>query len=300
VVLDLNVVLAGIDDMLQRLVGEDVELVQRLDPALWPVKVDANQLEQVVMNLVVNASDAMPQGGRIVVSTKNAVLDESHADRGAVLVAGEYVLLAVSDTGCGMDEKTRKRACEPFFTTKEPGKGTGLGLSTVYGIVRQSGGGLLLESQPGRGTTARIFLLRSREEVESSGPAADERLTNGSETVLLVEDDAMFLELLSEVLEEKGYTVLTAADPTRALELCDRHRGPLDLLVSDMVMPGMTGSELAGQLVLKRPEIKVLLMSGYTDEALEGRGAVDDARAFLPKPFSTQEFVGTVRRLLDQ
>ncbi len=299
-VLDLNTVLAGMGDMLQRLVGEDVEVIERLEPALWPVKVDAGQIEQVIMNLLVNAADAMPQGGRILVATKNAALDESHPDRGAVLVAGEYVLLSVSDTGSGMDETTRKRAFEPFFTTKEPGKGTGLGLSTVYGIVRQSGGGLVLESQPERGTTARIYLLRSREEVARSAPAVDLQPTDGSETVLLVEDDAMFLELLREVLEGSGYTVLTAGEPARALELCDRHRGPLDLLVSDMVMPGMTGADLAGRLVHRRPELKVLLMSGYTDEALEVRGAVDADRAFISKPFSTKDFVGTVRRLLDK
>jgi len=300
-VLDLNRVVGEMDDMLGRLIAGDVELVYDLEPELGPVKVDPGQIEQVVMNLIVNAADAIGNGGgRIAVRTRNVELDEAEAERESVLVPGHYALLAVTDDGCGMTEEVRTQIFEPFFTTKEQGKGTGLGLSTVYGIVRQSGGGIAVDTAPGEGTTFKVYLLRVDEELE---PAAEEPepppSRRGSETVLLVEDDPMFLELLGEVLESNGYTVLSAGDPAEAIEICERAPNPVDLLVSDMVMPGMSGSELARRLLERHPEMRVLLMSGYTDEALEDRGVLDDDRSFLQKPFGTKDFIRIVREILD-
>ncbi len=300
-VLDLNAVLGDMDDMLRRLIGADFELEHRQEGELGTVKVDAGQIQQVIMNLVVNACDSMAdgEGRRIVIATENVDVGEAHPDRGAVLAPGRYVRLTVSDTGCGMDEETRRRIFEPFFTTKEVGKGTGLGLSTVYGIVRQSGGGVAVESRPGKGSTFKVYLLRAEEEaVGKVEKPAVSRPRLGTETVLLVEDDEMFLELLAEVLEANGYRVLAAGDPADALALGESHNGPLDLLVSDMVMPGMSGKELAGRLARHRPEMKVLLMSGYSDEALEERGVSSEA-GFIPKPFSTRELVEKVRQTLD-
>ncbi len=299
-VLDLRSVLAEMDDMLRRLIGADYELEHRHDLELGPVKVDAGQIQQVIMNLVVNACDAMAGGGRIVIAAENVDVDETHADRAAVLAPGRYVRIRVSDTGCGMDEQTRKQVFEPFFTTKEQGKGTGLGLSTVYGIVRQSGGGVAVDSQPDEGSTFKVYLLRSEEQVAAAAAeaVADAPPERGSETVLLVEDDEMFLDLLSEVLEGSGYNVLAASDPAQAMELSGRHPGTVDLLISDMVMPGMSGKDLAGRLAPQRPDMKVLLMSGYSDEALEERG-VSSESGFIQKPFSTRELVREVRRSLD-
>jgi CheY-like chemotaxis protein len=303
-------VVVEMNDMLQRLIGEDIELRHKLDPDLEAVKVDVGQIQQVIMNLIVNAGDAITaddtcrggtcRGGQITVTTRNIELDESHAERDSVLVAGRYVMLSVRDTGCGMDDATRSQIFDPFFTTKEQGKGTGLGLSTVYGIVRQSGGGISVESRPGEGATFKVYLLRADEKITAELPkSSQERATRGSETILLVEDDEMFRELLAEVLEACGYTVLAAAEPAAALEIRERHNGEIHLLVSDMVMPGMSGSELARQLVDIQADIRVLLMSGYTDEALKDRGVLETGGAFLQKPFSTKDFTRTVRRLLD-
>ncbi len=307
-VLDLRAVLAEMDDMLRRLIGADFELEHRHDPELAPVKVDAGQIQQVVMNLVVNACDAMAGGGKIRIATENLDVDETHADRASVLAPGRYVRVLVSDAGCGMDEQTRKQIFEPFFTTKEKGKGTGLGLSTVYGIVRQSGGGVAVDSTLGEGTTFKVYLLRSEEKVAAPGVEAPiTEPERGSETVLLVEDDEMFLDLLAEVLEVNGYDVLAAGDPAEAMALSGAHQGELDLLISDMVMPGMSGKELASHLAAERPDMKVLLMSGYSDEALEERGVSSVSGApgggqtsgFIQKPFSTKELVRKVRRSLD-
>ncbi len=316
-VLDLRSVLAEMDDMLRRLIGADFELEHRHDPELAPVKVDAGQIQQVIMNLVVNACDAMAGGGRIRIATENVNVDETHADRASVLAPGRYVRILVSDTGCGMDEQTRKQVFEPFFTTKEKGKGTGLGLSTVYGIVRQSGGGVAVDSRPSEGTAFKVYLLRSKEEIAAvsvEAPATEPE--RGSETLLLVEDDEMFLDLLTEVLEANGYDVLAAGDPTAAIALSGGHRGEVDLLISDMVMPGMSGKELAARLAGERPGMKVLLMSGYSDEALEERGvnsasgSAEGGQAqprpgggqvwgFIQKPFSTKDLVRKVRQSLD-
>ena len=298
-VLDLRAVLVEMDDMLRRLIGAEYELEHRHDPELGPVKVDAGQIQQVIMNLVVNACDAMAGGGQIRLATDNVDVDETHPDRASVLAPGRYVRIQVSDTGCGMDEQTRKQVFEPFFTTKEKGKGTGLGLSTVYGIVRQSGGGVAVDSRVGEGTTFKVYLLRSEERrAAASAEAPPVEPERGSETVLLVEDDEMFLDLLSEVLAAAGYDVLAAGDPDEAVALSARHQGDLDLLISDMVMPGMSGKELAARLASERPGLKVLLMSGYSDEALEERG-VSSGSGFIQKPFSTRELVREVRRSLD-
>ncbi len=300
-VLDLNAAIGEMDDLLRRLVRGDVELSYDLAADLGAVEVDPGQIEQVIMNLVVNALDAVSQGGRITVKTENVALDEGHVERDAVLVAGPYVTLSVCDDGCGMDEAVRSRVFEPFFTTKEPGKGTGLGLSTAYGIVRQSGGGISVTSEPGRGSTFRVYLLSSERTPEPMAAAAVESGPRpGSETVLLVEDDEMFLELLAEVLEAHGYTVLSAGEATAALALTDGDPRRVDLLISDMVMPGMSGTELARRLLEEHPGMGVVLMSGYTDEAVEDRGVLEVGGVFLQKPFSTKEFARTVREVLDR
>ena len=294
---DLNDILADMTDMLRRLIRENVDLGLDTEDELGTVEVDIGQIEQVVLNLVVNAADAIVGSGRIDLQTSNRELEGPLAG----LPAGSYVSLAVDDTGCGMDEEVQRRAFDPFFTTKEPGKGTGLGLSTVYGIVRQSGGAIELKSATGQGTRVEVLLPRVAHEATSSpsheGPAvvAD---ADGSERVLLVEDDAMFRELLTDVLEGCGYTVVAAADPEECLALCSEGDPP-DLLVSDLVMPGMSGSELAAILLERHPDLRVVLMSGYSDTALEDRDSLAGAHAFLQKPFSTHDFVRTLRQVLE-
>lgn len=290
-IVDLNGVIGEMDNMIRRLIGENIELGFELARDLWTVEVDAGQIEQVVMNLVVNASDALGARGRITLETANRWGEHREPDQ---------VVLTVHDTGCGMDEAVRSRIFDPFFTTKEQGKGTGLGLSTVYGIVRQSGGTITVESEVGGGTTFEVVLPRVEGEAEPSSieppaPAQD----RGSETVLLVEDDDMFRQLLTDVLEASGYTVLAAPGPRRALEIFDAAPAAPQLLISDLVMPGMTGAELAQQLTEHHPMLRVLLMSGYSDEALEDRGVLATGHAFLQKPFSTRDFVRTVHQVLE-
>ncbi|HEX9733751.1 MAG TPA: PAS domain S-box protein [Thermoanaerobaculia bacterium] len=300
-VLALGSVVADMDDMLRRLIGEDVELVHRDGEPCGAVRVDSGQLEQAIMNLAVNSRDAMPRGGRIVIETRDVELSAADAADSDLAAPGRYVMLAVSDDGCGMDETTRRRLFEPFFTTKELGKGTGLGLSMVYGFVKQSGGGITVESQADAGTTFRIYLPRAEGEAVAAvhaPPAAASAATAGSETVLLVEDDEMFRGLLCEVLAAKGYQVLSAPEPAAALGLLGEHRGSLDLVVSDLVMPGMTGTELVDHVRAEHPETKVILMSGYTDEDLAERGATGDGEPFLQKPFSTKVFLQVVRDVL--
>ncbi len=300
-VLDLGTVIADMSDMLRRLLGEDVELVHAGEPRLGPVRVDAGQIEQAIMNLVVNARDAMPRGGRITLETRNVDPDEAtSAELG--IPPGPCVMLAVNDDGCGMDEETLSHLFEPFFTTKEPGKGTGLGLSTVYGIVRQSRGGIRVDSEIDRGSTFEIYLPRLDGERPSRRPGAVKTgPTAGTETVLLVEDDEMFRDLLGEVLTTAGYGVLSAAEPAEALALAASEKldDPIRLLVSDMVMREMTGSELTEELLERHPEMKVILMSGYTGDDLAQRGASGRDAPFLQKPFSTKDFLRTVREVLD-
>jgi len=299
-VLDLNAVVANIDTMLQRVIGEDIDLLTILSPGLASVKADPGQIEQVLMNLVVNARDAMPAGGRLTIETADVVLDTDYARTHVAVNPGRYVMLAVSDNGCGMDAETQARIFEPFFTTKELGKGTGLGLSTVYGIVKQSGGHIEVYSEPGRGTTFRIYLPRIEEAAEAVEPGkAREQLPRGSETILLVEDEAGVRTLAKTILQTHGYTVLDAAQGKDAFLLSGQHEGLIHLMVTDMVMPEMSGREVADRLKPLRPNMKVLFMSGFTDKAMVHHEELDQGMAFLQKPFTPQTLARKVREVLD-
>ena len=299
-VLDLNRVVSEVDKMLRRLIGADVDLLTVMEPQLWQVKADPGQIEQVLINLAVNARDAMPQGGKLTIETANVYLDENYAHQHIAVKSGPYVMLAVSDTGCGMDAETQKHIFEPFFTTKEAGKGTGLGLSTVYGIVKQSGGHIWVYSEPGQGTTFKIYLpqVDGTPEQPAKNVARGETL-RGSETVLLLEDDEVVRRLIADVLEMNGYRVLTATNGSEALLVSERHKGPIHLLMTDVVMPGMSGREAAERLGKSRPKMKVLYMSGYTDEAIVHHGVLDPGVAFLEKPFTPDEVARKVREVLD-
>ncbi|HXC66037.1 MAG TPA: ATP-binding protein [Nitrospiraceae bacterium] len=299
-VLDLNALVANMDGMLRRLIGEDIiELNTELDSTAGAIKADPGQVEQVIMNLVVNARDAMPKGGRLTVETRNVTI-ENEVRLDAVGVApGSYVLLAVRDNGHGMDAETRSHIFEPFFTTKEKGKGTGLGLSTVYGIVKQSGGSVTVESAPGRGTTFRIYFPRVEQEVPGLTGAVDATgQVRGRETILLVEDEPAVRGLVHETLRLHGYTVLEARHGIEALLTSAKYGGPIHLLVTDVVMPQMSGPEVAEKLLSVRPEIKVLYMSGYPDHPVFDRGDVSRETGFLPKPFSPHVLVQKVREVL--
>jgi PAS domain S-box-containing protein len=297
-VIDLNTVVAGITTMLQRLIGEDIELVFLAGSGLGRVKADPGQLEQVIANLVVNARDAMPHGGRLTIETGNVELGERYARQHAGVQAGSYVMLAVSDTGTGMDRETQARIFEPFFTTKEPGKGTGLGLSTVFGIVKQSGGNIWVYSEPGHGTTFKVYLPLVHDAEDAAAPE-QVRPAGGTETILIVEDEGDVRALACEVLAIYGYEVLQARAPAEALLIAERHTGPVQLLVTDVVMPGMSGRLLAQQLAPLRPEMKVLYMSGYTDDAIVHHGTLDAGTAFIQKPFTPDALAAGVRRVLD-
>jgi PAS domain S-box-containing protein len=299
-ILNLNDIVANIGKMLRRLIGEDVELVIALDPQLGLVKADPAQIDQVIMNLVVNARDAMPEGGTLTIETKNVHLDEEYARLHMEAQPGPYVMLAVSDSGAGMDEETLSHLFEPFFTTKETGKGTGLGLATVYGIVKQSGGHIGVYSEVGRGTTFKVYLPLSEEAVETGSTfQATPELLRGRETILIVEDADVVRNLAREVLSQSGYTVLEARDGKEALRVCQQHEGPIHLLLTDVVMPGMSGCEVAEQLASLRPEMKVLYMSGYTDNAIVRHGVLESGIAYLQKPFSPAALTQKVREALD-
>jgi two-component system, cell cycle sensor histidine kinase and response regulator CckA len=274
--------------------------VTTLEERLGLVNADPGQIEQVIMNLSVNARDAMPDGGRLVIETANVELGPDHAGRHVGVKPGRYVMLAVSDTGCGMSGETMARMFEPFFTTKEKGKGTGLGLATVYGIVKQSGGDIWVKSEPGRGTTVKVYLPRVEYETGVALPTSvPSRRVAGTETILLVEDDERLCVLSRRVLEARGYTVLEARNGQEALVLCDQHEGPIDLVATDVVMPGMNGGMLVERLAEKRPGVRVLFMSGYTDEDILRRGIVDPRMAFLAKPFTPETLARKVREVLD-
>ena len=299
-VLDLNAVVANMDRMLRRLLGEDVELATSLDPAAGAVNADPGQLEQVLLNLAVNARDAMPGGGRLSIGTTRVTLHEEHVERRHRMAAGDYVCLAVADTGVGMDETTQAHLFEPFFTTKEVGKGTGLGLATVYGIVKQSGGYIWVYSEAGHGTTVKIYLPRVPGVAEAPVPASEPKpVRGGDETVLLVEDATPVRTLARRSLEARGYRVLDAADGPSALELSARHGGGIDILVTDVVMPGMSGRELAERLAPERPSMKVLYTSGYTDDTMVRQGVLTAGVAFLQKPFVPDSLARKVREVLD-
>jgi PAS domain S-box-containing protein len=300
-VLNVHSVVADMEKMLQRLIGEDIELETSTKPDLWLVKADRSQIEQVVMNLAVNARDAMPTGGRLMIETSNVEFDVSVSHSPAVVAPGKYVMLAVTDTGCGMDAKTQAHIFEPFFTTKEKGKGTGLGLATVYGVVKQSGGYVWVYSEPDHGTTFKVYLPRIDEDAASAGRdrnAETKILARGSEVVLLVEDELGVRELAREYLEMSGYTVLAASDGHTAIELAATHAGPIHLLMTDMVMPGIGGRELAERVHAMRPDIKILYMSGYTDQAIVHSGTLGADAPLLQKPFTLATLTTKLREIL--
>ncbi|MEW6207339.1 MAG: PAS domain S-box protein [Acidobacteriota bacterium] len=295
-VLDLNGVIVEVEKLLRRLIGENIELITNLEPELGRVKADPGQIEQVIMNLAVNSRDAMPQGGKLVIETSNAYLDEDFTRKHTSAHLGMYVMLAVSDNGSGMDEETCMRVFEPFFTTKEKGKGTGLGLSTVYGIVKQSGGHITVESQPGLGTVFRIYLQMIDEESESMpAPAQETESAKGSETILVVEDEQGVRKLARQILEMSGYRVLEARHGAEALMICQQQESPIDLILTDVVMPEMGGRALVDHLASVRPEIRALYMSGHTDNV----GPFASDAAFIQKPFTPETLRSKVREALD-
>src|SRR6266705_1616415 len=299
-VLNPNEVVANMDKLLRRLLGEDVDLRTVLTPEPGSIKADPSQLEQVVVNLALNARDAMPGGGKLTIETQNVELDEVYARGHVSAQPGSYVMLAVSDTGSGMDAATQARIFEPFFTTKEKGKGTGLGLATVYGIVKQSGGWIWVYSEPGHGTTFKIYLPRVTEAAAPAAPSpAPSVSVRGTETVLLVEDEEMIRNLVQKVLKANGYTVLVAASGRDAERVAEQHDGPIHLLVTDVVMPGMNGREVAQRLAGARAGIQVLYLSGYTDDAIVHHGVLEPGVAFLQKPFTPAVLGRKVREVLD-
>jgi len=301
-VLNLNTVVDDLKTLLRRLIGDDIELDFQADPNLRNVKADPSQIEQVIMNLAINARDAMPQGGKLKIITANVSLDETYVNRRLVVRPGSYVQLVVSDTGCGMDELTQARIFEPFFTTKEQGKGTGLGLAMVYGIIKQSGGNIWVYSEPGHGTAFKIYLpvveshVQAQQSVEPT-----EALPVGSETILLVENDSSLREVTCQFLQSSGYEVIEAASPHEALRVAEEHQGGIDFLLTDVILPRMNGRELAIQLTAKWPRINVLYVSGYTDGIVRdgAHGVLENGLAFLQKPYSRRALIRKVREVLD-
>jgi DNA-binding response OmpR family regulator/signal transduction histidine kinase len=300
-VINLNEVIADTEKMLKRLIGEDIDLVSMLDSRLARVMADPGLIEQVIINIAINARDAMPHGGKLTIETVNVYLGEDYARHHLEVVPGHYAMVAVSDTGCGMDEATLSHIFEPFFTTKTKGKGTGLGLSVVFGIVKQSGGHIWVYSEPGNGTTFKVYLPTVEQDPESleAGAEREEPPVGGGETVLLVEDDDAVRDLAGGVLREYGYTVYEAHDGYQALKLYNSHEGPIHLLVTDVVMPGMNGRELAQKIESLRPALKVLFVSGYTDNAIVHHGVLDAGTAFLQKPFTPEALARKVREVID-
>jgi PAS domain S-box-containing protein len=299
-VVDLNVIVADMERLLRPLIGENIELHTQLAPDLGRTRADAGQIEQVIMNLVVNSKDAMPNGGKIIIESANAKLNHEDLRREYTYIQpGLYVALSVTDNGEGMDKETQMRIFEPFFTTKEKGKGTGLGLSTVYGIIKQSGGYVLVESEPRHGTTFRIYLPRVEDALEPVGPMrVSPSQRGGSETVLLVEDEESVRQLVRETLESKGYKVLEADDGEAALQIVSSYSGKIDMLITDVVMPGMSGRDLSARLCELYPQTKVLYLSGYTEDAIVHEGVLDSGTAFLQKPFTLQNLSRKVREVL--
>jgi len=298
-VLDLNETLAEMQNLVRRLLGEDIELTLLTSRAVGRIHADPNQIEQVVMNLAANARDSMPQGGKLSIETANVELDAEYAAAHVGVTAGSYVMLAVADTGVGMDAATRARIFEPFFTTKERGKGVGLGLSTVFGIVRQSGGQIWVYSEPGQGTTFKLYFPRTdrRPEAPKSIPPVTE--LRGSETVLLVEDEPQVRDIASAILRRHGYKVLEASSGGDALLVCEQYRAEIDVLLTDVVMPRMSGRQLAERLARQRPGMKVLFMSGYTDDAVVHHGVLAAGMAFVQKPVTPDLLLRKLREVLD-
>jgi two-component system, cell cycle sensor histidine kinase and response regulator CckA len=299
-VLDLSAIVADLGKMLRRLIGEDVELITRLNSSLGRVKADPGQIEQIILNLAINARDAMPSGGRLTIETNNASLDDQYANQHTDVRPGPYVMLAVSDTGIGMDKETQSRIFEPFFTTKEQGKGTGLGLATVYGIVKQSEGHIWVYSEPGRGTTFKVYLPRVEAPAEIRPRSLDRSDTAiGSETVLVVEDDDAVRRLVRQVMSSAGYTVMECKDADQALSMSSSYSGTIHLMITDVIMPGASGRELAQKITALRTGIRVLFMSGYTDNAIVHHGVLDEDVAFIEKPFTPAKLLRKAREVLD-
>jgi len=296
-VIDLNSIVGDLSLMLQRLIGEDIDLMMRLAPNVGKVKADPNQVEQVLMNLAVNARDAMPNGGKLTIETSNVYLSDEFAGDHVTVASGHYVMLAVSDSGVGMDAATKARIFEPFFTTKEVGKGTGLGLSTVYGIVKQSGGSIWVYSELGSGTTFKIYLPLVADQVEQV-ETRRQAILKGEGTILLVEDEDVVREMVAETLKDCGYMVLIAGDGPAALDLSDEFSGEIKLMLTDVVMPQMSGRQLTEKISPKRPSMKVLYMSGYTDDAIVHHGVLEEGTAFIGKPFSPDALVLKIGELL--
>lgn len=299
-VFDLNAAIADFEKLLRRLVGVDIELVTSLNPTLGRVRADPGQIEQILMNLAVNARDAMPNGGRLTIETKNVALDEEYARTHSEVKPGPHVMFAVSDTGIGMDGRTLRRIFEPFFTTKEKGRGTGLGLATVYGIVKQHQGHISVYSEPGRGTTFKVFLPRVQESAERlTGLIRVGWQRRGTETILLVEDEEIVRKLAQEVLELLGYLVLVASDPEEALKISDDYDGPIHLVLTDVILPRMDGTALVSRLSVQRPEAKALYVSGYAENAILRQGVLTSDVHFLQKPFTLEGLANKVRDVLD-
>jgi CheY-like chemotaxis protein len=299
-VLDLNEVVRENERMLRRLIGEDVQLTTVLDPALKPVKVDPGQISQLIMNLAVNARDAMPRGGRLTIETGNVELDETSVAVDPEAKPGRYALLAVTDTGTGMPPEVQAHIFEPFFTTKGTGKGTGLGLATVHGIVKQSGGFVYVYSEPDQGTAFKIYLpiVAEPSAMAKSLPGIS-ATAGGTETILLVEDEDAVRSIIRLVLRQAGYTILEASRGTEAVRLAEQHSGPVHLLITDVVMPEMGGRQLVEHLARLRPNLKVLYLSGYTDDAVVRHGILQADVAFLQKPFTMAALTNKVRHVLD-
>jgi PAS domain S-box-containing protein len=299
-VLDLNQVLRRIDTMLRRVIGEDIRLVITFTEPLGKVKVDPGQVEQVIMNLSVNARDAMPEGGQLTIETANVELDQDYAHRHIAVKPGRYVMLAVSDTGRGMTKYVQERIFEPFFTTKQKGKGTGLGLSTVYGIIKQSGGNIWVYSEPGQGTVLKIYLPVVDDPLEEIMEESIQEIPQGRETVLVVEDEETVRELVVRILKRQGYRVLEAQDGGEAFLLCEGYKETIHLILTDMVMPGMNGRKVTERLKVLHPEAKAIYMSGYADNAIHNHGILEFGLHFLQKPFTVEGLARKVRDVLDR
>ncbi|MBI5605356.1 MAG: response regulator [Deltaproteobacteria bacterium] len=297
--LDLNRIILDTKKMLGRLIGEDIEIITKTDPDLGPIQADPGQMEQIIINLAVNARDAMPQGGQLILQTANIFIDKNAMPQHPVTIPGSYVMLSVVDNGEGMDPETRSRIFEPFFTTKEAGKGTGLGLSTVYGIVKQIGGVIAVESEKGQGTAFKIFLPRTGSAPDLiDGAQASYLPMKGSETILIVEDEASLRASIKEGLEIDGYTVLDAGSGREALSISRDHKKPIHLFLSDIIMPEMNGHEVVQKFTGYHPEAKILFMSGYAEESVIKKGLLDPKAAFLQKPFSQKVLASKVREVL--
>ncbi|MBT9438751.1 MAG: response regulator, partial [Desulfobacterales bacterium] len=301
-VLNINELLTDIEKMLGRLIGEDIELLTIPEPALWQVKIDPGQIEQVIINLAVNARDAMPKGGKLTIETDNADLNENYFREHGIEgeKSGHYVVLAVSDTGSGMDKKTQEHIFEPFFTTKEVGKGTGMGLSTIYGIIKQNNGFVWVYSEPGQGATFKVYLpeVKKDADLEKKEQTHVDDLS-GSETVLIVEDNDSLRNFAQKILHIYGYRTLNAENGEDALRVCKEHDGRIDLMITDVVMPKMGGREAAKRLQPLYPQMKVIYMSGYTDNAIVHHGVLEPGLNFLEKPFTPEGLARKVREVLD-